>query len=162
MKSSLCWMFLVLSMSFLVSAEALAQKTVHNVWANKPIALVDGETGAAYSSANGGFTGAASMSWRESTRAAVFHARAKVRNAAGTKDDYDFTLVGVSKTDVGSIEGFWDIKRNNILVCKGCVGKAYGLNLGAGSYFKLYAGTDSQVNTQKWHFSAYIAKRFDH
>jgi hypothetical protein len=148
---------LLFGCTLFLSPLALAQQ-VHSVWAEKPLYLVDGQTGTQYSSFQ---VGTATMNWQDKTRYGFFHARATVNAPAGAIR-YEFKLIGISQMDPASIEGFWDIFKNGALVCQGCVGKAYGLDLAVGNYFKLYVGSNSQCNDNKWHYSGYITNRIDY
>ena len=132
---------------------ALAQNT-HNVWSKKPLYLIDGDTGKKYKVFK---IGNASAAWTEGTTRAYFRAKAII---AGGTPKYDFELVKVTSTSASEIEGLFDIKRDGVLVCDDCMGKAYGLNLAVGNYFKLYVGTPAAF-AEKWHYSGYITNRFD-
>ena len=63
--------------------------------------------------------------------------------------------------DARVIRQIKDVGDEGVLVCEGCVGKAYGLDLPVGQYFKLYVG-DSQCQNWEWHVSAYITNRLDY
>lgn len=73
---------------------------------------------------------------------------------------YEFTLVSIGSNTAKAINGLWDIRRNGILVCEGCIGQAYNLEVAVGDYFKIYIG-DAITYSTKWHYSAYITNRFD-
>ena len=128
---------------------------VHTVISRKPLAVGDGETGIWYTPVKG----TATMSWTDRTRAGFFSAKALVINE-GVKILYRFDLVAISSCHKDCIEGLWDIRKNGILVCNGCVGNAYGMSNSIGQYFKLYIG-DSQCNDQKWHLGAFITDKID-
>ena len=150
MKKSVFGFLMLLSFFALGATTLLAAD--HSVISEKPLYLADGDTGAWFS----GFNGHSVISWKESTRYGFFNAKANI------KPDlvYEFTLVSISSSTPSYIEGLWDISRNGIPACIGCVGKAYGIDGPVGSYYKLYVG-DSQCNQNRWHLSGYITSRFD-
>jgi len=41
---------------------------------------------------------------------------------------YDFMLISTTSSDADSITGRWNVRRNGVLVCSNCIGKAYGLS----------------------------------
>lgn len=125
---------------------------VQHVGSEKPIAVVDGDTGESERPE----LGYASSNWQASTPQAFSHA---IALAGGHL--YEFRLVRVKGSDEDSISGWWDIYRNGALACKRCVGKAYGLSGAIGDYFKIYVGTP-RVYAERWHFSGYITNRFDY
>src|SRR6185295_2323513 len=147
-----------LSLLFIVltlfpATAALAQNT-HNVWSKKPLMLIDGDTGQQYKTFK---IGNASAAWTEGTTRAYVRAVAII--AIGTPK-YDFELVKTTSTNASEIEGLFDIKRNGVLVCDDCMGKAYGLDQAVGNYFKIYVGSPAAYS-EKWHYSGYITSRFD-
>jgi hypothetical protein len=127
---------------------------VHSIWSTHTWEIWDGSTGIRYPSSYG----SVSMSWEDATRYGFFHA---IVRPASAPIEYELVLTAVSTSDDDAIEGLWDIRRNGVLVCDGCVGRAYGLTSGIGSYFKLFVG-DGQCNTQQWYLSAYVTNRFDY
>ncbi|MBN2529041.1 MAG: hypothetical protein JXR76_21810 [Deltaproteobacteria bacterium] len=139
----------------IISFSAFAQD-VHSVHAEKALYLRDGDTGQWYNTVKGTCT----MNWSDQTRNGFFHAVAYPQ--AGTLLTYEFELVAISNSNDSYIEGFWDITKNGVLVCEGCVGKAYGIDAPIDQYFKLYVGDDSQNNDNTWHFSAYVTDRLDY
>ena len=138
----------------LVPAAASAKwLPVHSVWSeNRPIYIIDGDTGKLYNAE----LGYASHNWQETTGQAFSHAV-----GIGGSNLYEFRMVSLSSSDSDSINGLWDIYRNGALVCNHCVGKAYGLSGAIGNYFKIYVGTPIAY-AEKWHFSGYITNRFDY
>jgi hypothetical protein len=150
MKKSVFGFLILLSCLVLGSTQVLAAD--HTVISEKPLYLADGDTGEWFSD----FSGHSVISWKESTRYGFFNAQANIRPDLA----YEFTLVSISSSTANSIEGLWDISRNGIPACIGCVGKAYGIDGPVGSYFKLYVG-DSQCNQNQWLISGYITSRFD-
>lgn len=148
-----CRVFLFLAvLAVFPTTVAFAQNT-HSVWSRKPLFVFDGDSGAKYKSF---VKGSAAAAWTEGTIRAYFRAVAIIN----PKLKYDFELVKVTSTNADMIEGLYDIKRNGVLVCDDCVGKAYGLSLPVGNYFKLYVGTPAGY-AEKWHYSGYITNRFD-
>ena len=134
----------------LTSLSALAGD--HAVISKKPLYLVDGNTGVGYF----GPTGHAVAGWKDATRYGYFYATA-TPFAAGA---YEFTLTAISNQAADHIEGLWDVTHAGLPVCTGCVGRAYGIDLPPGNYFKIYIG-DSLHYAEKWHFSGYITSRED-
>ena len=130
---------------------------IHDIESDRPLALRDGDTGVSYSTFS---FGKCVISWKDNTRYGFFHARAVV-TAPPASTTYEFTLVGIARSNDDYIEGLWDIARNGGIVARGVVGKAYGINQPVGAYFKLYCG-DSQCYAEKWHYGAYITHRFDY
>jgi hypothetical protein len=150
LTSRLLSIFVVL---FLLSATDVLAQNTHSVWSKRPLYLRDGETGKNYSNIPRGYMATA---WTEGTVRAYFRAVGKISATLV----YDFELVKTTSTNVGQIEGLYDIKRSGVLVCDDCVGKAYLLNGALGTYFKLYVGTPAGYE-EKWHYSGYITSRFD-
>jgi hypothetical protein len=138
----------------LLSVPALAQ-TTHSVWSDKPLYLTDGATGKQYKAF---VKGDAAFAWTQATIRAYAHAVGVVSPGL----TYDFMLVKTTSSDATTISGLFDIKRNGVLVCHNCVGKAYGLDQAAGgvNYFKIYVGTPAAY-AEKWHYSGYLTNRFD-
>jgi hypothetical protein len=69
-------------------------------------------------------------------------------------------LITPTASDADSITGKWIVRRNGVIVCNNCIGKAYGLSAAVGNYFKIYIGTPAAY-AEKWHYSGYITSRFD-
>ncbi|HEV2854103.1 MAG TPA: hypothetical protein VHC97_15010 [Thermoanaerobaculia bacterium] len=135
------------------SSAAWAQgEPVHSVWSTRPIAVIDGDTGATFTPREGYSV----SSWQESTPQAFSHALGRTNLKT-----YEFRLVSVKGSDSDSILGLWDIYRNGVLVCNLCVGQAYGLSGAVGNYFKIYVGTPTEY-AEKWGYSGYITSRFDY
>jgi hypothetical protein len=146
--------FLTLTLLLLFSATAAAQ-AAHSVWSDHPLAVTDWQTHIGY---NTFIRGNAAMSWTEGTLSAYVRAVAVVTPQLR----YEFILVRAVGTTAETINGLYDVKRNGILVCHNCVGKAYGLNQPAtgSNYFKIYVGTPGGY-AERWHYSGYITSRFD-
>lgn len=144
--------FCTIGLLALCSGIVMAQPS-HSVWSYKPIWLIDGQTGISYKP----IEGKAATSWTEKTRDGYFRAIAVVSSG---QQQYEFTLVSIGNSDDSTITGIWDIRRDGILVCEGCVGKAYGLRAPVGDYFKIYIG-DANGYAERWHYSGYITSRFD-
>jgi hypothetical protein len=141
---------LILIVTF--SGSALAQAS-HNVWSDKPLYVIDWATHKQYDAF---VKGDASFAWTQATPQAYAHALAIVTPALS----YDFMLISVSSSTVDTISGKWNVRRNGILMCANCIGKAYGLNQPIGQYFKIYVGTPA-VYAEHWHYAGYITNRFD-
>lgn len=135
-----------------LSAAAFAQDT-HSVWSEKPLMVRDWATGTTY---NTFVKGDAAFAWTQATPRAYAHALAIV--TANLK--YDFMLISVTSSNVSTIEGKWNVRRNGVLMCSNCIGKAYGLDQAVGNYFKIYVGTPAAY-AEHWHYSGYITSRFD-
>ena len=129
---------------------------IHNVDSQRPLYFTDGDTGQQYYRLRGNAT----MSWYEKTRDGFFNAKVIVLDSP-VRLSYEINLVAVSNCTNDMLEGIFDIKRNNILVASGIVGKLYGIDSPVGVYYKFYGGT-SQTNDHTWHFSAYITDRLDY
>lgn len=140
------------TLAVVFAAPALAQDT-HNVWSTRPIAVNDGATGAHYSSF---VSGNASLAWTQATPWAYAHALAIVTPAL----KYDFMLISTTGSDGNSIMGRWTIRRNGVIVCSNCIGKAYGLSAPIGSGFKIYVGTPAAFS-ERWHYGGSITNRYD-
>ena len=142
------------TMLFVFTASAKAQLN-HSVWSDKPLAAKDGATGASF---NTFVSGNAAFAWTEATTKAYAHAVAVVTPALR----YDFMMVSVTGSNADTISGRWTIRRNGVVVCNNCIGRAYGLSqpAGASNYFKIYVGTP-MAYAEKWHYSGYITSRFD-
>lgn len=142
------------TMFVFLTASAAAQ-TSHSVWSNKPLMVRDGATGASF---NAFVSGNAAFAWTEATPRAYAHSLGVVTAALR----YDFMMVTVTSSTADALEGRWVIRRNGVIVCNNCIGKAYGLSqaAGGGNYFKIYVGTP-MAYAEKWHYSGYITSRFD-
>lgn len=147
---------IVLSFSLIVFCHAFAAaQPRHSVWSEKPFIVRDGATGASH---NALLRGKASFAWTQATPRAYAYAFGEVTAAL----IYDFTLVSVTSSTVDTINGRWVVRRNGVIVCHNCIGKAYGLNQAADGtkYFKIYVGTPVAY-AEKWHYSGYLNNRFD-
>ena len=139
----------------LFSATALAHDT-HSVWSKKPLPVKDGQTNTEYKTF---VKGNAEFAWTESTVRAYAHAIALTTPNL----KYEFILVRTTGSTADGIDGLWDIRRNGVLVCNNCVGKAYLLSpsmIPPGNYFKIYVGTPSAY-AEKWLYSGDRTERFD-
>lgn len=134
------------------SGMALGQDT-HSVWSTRPIGLIDGATGAHYAAF---VSGNAAFAWTQATPSAYAHALAIVTPAL----KYDFMLISTTSSDADSITGRWIVRRNGVIVCSNCIGKAYVLSSPIGSGFKIYVGTPAAY-AERWHYSGSITNRFD-
>lgn len=147
---------IVLSFTLIIlfSASAFAQ-TSHSVWSDKPLLVRDGKTGKEFKDIK---QGDAIFAWTQATPRAYAHANGMISATL----NYDFMLVSVTSSDADSILGKWIVRRNGVIVCNNCIGKAYGLSqpAAAGNYFKIYVGTPAAY-AEKWHYSGYITSRFD-
>jgi len=137
------------------SATALAQDT-HSVWSKKPLLVKDGQTNTEYKIF---VKGNAAFAWTESTVRAYAHAVAVITPNL----KYDFMLVRTTGSTADGIDGLWDVRRNGVLVCNNCVGKAYMLSpssIPPGNYLKIYVGTPSAY-AEKWLYVGDRTERFD-
>ncbi|MDK2125306.1 hypothetical protein [Parachitinimonas caeni] len=134
-----------------LALSAGAQAATHSVWSEKPLALVDPTQGSFAP-----IKGSMASTWNSKTRYGHMHITAQ----ANPNLSYEFNLVSISSSATDIISGIWDIYRNGVLVCNGCMGKAYGIHAPAGNYFKVYIG-DEQCMGEKWHYSGYITNRLD-
>jgi len=102
--------------------------------------------------------GDAIFAWTQATPRAYAHAFGLVSSAL----NYDFMLITPTGSDADSISGKWIVRRNGVIVCNNCIGKAYRLSqpAGVGNYFKIYVGTPLAYE-EKWLYSGYITSRFD-
>ena len=134
------------------SGMALARPT-HMVGSTRPLSLVAGAGGPHFGVFAGGNAG---FAWTEGAPGAFAHALVTVAPALS----YEFMLVSTTSSDGDSITGRWNVKKNGMLVCTNCIGKAYGLSGPIGNAFKIYVGTRA-VYAENWHYSGYITSRFD-
>jgi hypothetical protein len=147
---------IILSVTIVVFCTAtVAAQSRHSVWSDKPLMVRDGITNTSY---NTFVRGNASFAWTQGTPRAYAYAAGQVTAAL----IYDFTLVSVTSSTNQMITGRWVVRRNGVVVCNNCIGKAYGLDqaAGASNYFKIYVGTPLAY-AEKWHYSGYITNRFD-
>ncbi len=147
---------LVVSLALTAFLPVVQAADVHSVWGEKPLYLVDGQTGASYQAP----VGTASLNWKDKTRYGFVHAVATPAVGPALLR-YEFILVSISSCSDDYIEGLWDIYKNGALVVQGGVGRAYGIDQPVHNYFKIYVG-DSKCYAEKWHFSAYITNRLDY
>jgi hypothetical protein len=152
MRLSIRFLVTALALGLFASAAFAQGEPVHSVWSTRPIAIIDGDTGASFTPREGYSV----SSWQESTPQAFSHAQGR-----NLLYQYEFRLVVVKGSDFDSILGLWDIYRNGALVCNLCVGQAYGLSGAVGDYFKIYVGTPTEY-AEKWGYSGYITSRFDY
>jgi hypothetical protein len=145
---------LIFAIAAMFSATAIGQNS-HSVWSDKPLLIRDDEKNIEYKTFE---KGDAIFAWTQATIRAYAHAHGKVSATL----NYDFMLVKTTGSDVDSISGLFDVRRNGVLVCNNCVGKAYWLSpiVGPGNYFKIYVGTPAGY-AEKWLYSGERNKRFD-
>jgi len=137
------------------SAIGSAQNT-HSVWSKKLLLVKDGQTNIEY---NTFVKGNAAFAWTESTIRAYAHAVVVITPMLR----YDFMLIKTTGSTADGIDGLWDVRRNGVLVCNNCIGKAYLLSpspMPPGNYFKIYVGTPSAY-AEKWFYSGDRTERFD-
>ena len=147
-------LILSLAIAVFLSTNALAQDT-HSVWSDKPLLIKDFEKHVEY---NSFVKGDAAFAWTASTIRSYAHARGQVSSTLL----FDFMLVKTTSTNADSISGLFDVRRNGVIVCNNCVGKAYWLSpsVGPGNYFKIYVGTPTAY-AENWLYSGERNKRFD-
>jgi hypothetical protein len=120
---------------------------VHNVWSVKGTYV--SEPGASYTPVSTQI----SVSWKEGSASAFINAVAK----APTGAVYEFQLVSVSGSPTADeVQGVWNVTKNGAPLCSMCLGHAYGLTSGIGSYFKIY------ISGESFHVGGYVANRFDY
>jgi hypothetical protein len=144
-----------LTLCLAFSAPVAAQSS-HSVWSKKPLLVKDGQTNTEY---NSFVKGNAALAWRESTVRGYAHAVAVI--TANLR--YDFMLIKTTSSNADEINGLWDVRRNGLLVCNNCIGKAYMLapsQIPPGNYFKIYVGTPTAY-AEKWFYSGDKTERFD-
>ncbi|RKH04607.1 hypothetical protein D7V97_25140 [Corallococcus sp. CA053C] len=136
----------LLAAALFLSFPALAAD-VHSIWSSKGLFVKDDTAGSLpVTSSN------AVVSWNVATRATFLN----FHGFAGG-NEYDFELVGSpASTTIYEITGLWNVRRNGVLVCGGCTGRAYELTALPGNYFKLY--TTGEV----YGFGAYVTTRKDY
>lgn len=152
MKKLASWILLGFTLLIVCAVPVLAQ-TTHSVWSETPAAVRDGRTGASYTTF---VSGNAAISWTQATPRAYAHAYAVVTPAL----NYDFMLVSVTASNADGFNGRWDIKRNGVLVCNDCLGRAYALSSPVGGGFKIYVGTPASYG-ERWLYSGSVTRRFD-
>ena len=137
-----------------LSVPALAQ-TTHSVWSDKPFLVKDGASGKEFKVF---VKGDAAFAWTQATIRAYAHALGVISPTL----NYDFMLVNPTSSNADSISGLFDVRKNGVLVCHNCMGKAYGLNqpAGGGNYFKIYVGTPTAY-AEKWGYIGFLTNRFD-
>ncbi|HBB86681.1 MAG TPA: hypothetical protein DC047_03590 [Blastocatellia bacterium] len=145
---------LSLSLGLLFAASAIAQ-TSHSVWSDKPFLIKDGKSEKEFKDIK---QGDAIFAWTQATPRAYAHAHGVISSSL----NYDFMLITVTSSDADSISGKWVVRRNGVIVCSNCIGKAYGLSQPAlpANYFKIYVGTPAAY-AEKWGYIAYFSNRFD-
>lgn len=167
MKKQTTLVTFALMMLFAFSISATAQST-HSVWTNdNGLVIRDAQTTCQYTSL-AAFDMA--TSWTEPappTYPAVAHFRGVSKAyayspACNTDHFYEFRLVRASTTTNDDIFGRWNVYRDNVLVCNGCAGTAYGLSqaAGVGNYYKVYVD-DPVFGPQTWLYSGYLDQRKD-
>ncbi len=138
----------------LFAVAAIAQNS-HSVWSDKPFLIKDGQSEKDIKDIK---QGDAIFAWTQATPRAYAHAHGVISPSL----NYDFMLIAVTSSDADSIRGKWVVRRNGIIVCSNCIGKAYGLSQPAlpANYFKIYVGTPAMY-AEKWGYIAYFTNRFD-
>jgi hypothetical protein len=138
----------------LFSASAFAQNS-HSVWSDKPYLNKDGSTREEYRDIK---PGDANFAWTQATPRAYAHAHGVISAAL----NYDFMLITTAASDADSITGKWIVRRNGVIVCNNCIGKAYRLSGPADGtdFFKIWVGTP-MVYAEKWLYCGFITSRFD-
>ncbi len=122
---------------------------VHTVISDKAIYLSD-PSASSFQNA----TGCTTISWYENTGKAFFNSKVTV-GEGDKKATYEFELNEVKTSDMYSIVGTFNIKKNGEYVAKEIPGKVYGIDQPVGEYFKFYS------EGEKWHVSGYITSRID-
>ena len=149
----------VLALTMLFAGTAAIAANVHSIGSNDTMYLNDYDTGIWYNNT----IGTAVVSWYDTPDTGYCYAR--IRPALSPyKLVYEFELVDVWTTNDDEIWGLWDVYRNGTLVVDGHEGKAYGLDLPVGDYFKIYIADNPPPApwAEEWHMSAYIVDRFDY
>lgn len=146
--------FFSFALTIAFSASALAQNT-HSVWSDTPFLVKDGATGAEFHPININ-PGDAIFAWTQSTARAYAHAHARINQFV----NYDFMLISITGTTGNEISGRWVVRRNGVIVCNNCIGRAYDLSGAVGDRFKIYVGTPI-VYAERWLYSGTITSRFD-
>jgi hypothetical protein len=134
----------------------VAAQNTHSVWSKKPLIVKDGRTGTEYQVFE---KGNAAFAWTEPTVRAYAHAIAVITPSL----KYDFMLIKATGSLADEIDGLWDVRKNGVLVCHNCIGKAYLLGTSPvppGNYFKIYVGTPTMY-AEKWFYSGDKTERFD-
>ena len=141
------------ALTIVLSVSTSAQNT-HSVWSDsRPLACRDGATGASF---NAFLDGDAAFAWTQGTVRTYAHAFARINAAL----NYDFMLISTTSATADEIRGRWVVRRNGVIVCNNCIGRAYVLSAPVGDYFKIYVGTPI-VYAERWHYSGTITSRFD-
>lgn len=97
------------------------------------------------------------IAWEPGTKNASFIAIARKDNKSYTFILNETLNETLRTAPNGEIRGRWDVIRDGSFVCRGCIGKAYGLDEEIGSYLKVYIGDQRAYHEgEGWHFSGRI------
>jgi hypothetical protein len=135
---------------------------VHSIWSMDAYVLEDGGTRyTSFASSN------CVIAWKESTSSAIPPTGSAFFNAFVAPISpfllaYEFRLVGATGLSGSEIDGTWMVLRNGVVQTRNCQGKAYGLDQGIGTYFKLYCSDPTGPATGQYSFAGYISDRYDY
>jgi hypothetical protein len=138
--------------------------TSHSIWTNSEGRFIaDAETTCEYTS----FTKFDTItSWSE-YHITLFPAIAHFRGAAFAQGNvscgnhtYEFVLIETTHTNKKTIEGTWNVYRDNSLVCSSCNGSALDLNDPVGSAYRVEVD-DPIYGVGTWQYQGFITLRKD-
>jgi hypothetical protein len=161
--------FAAMALGVLLTSTASAQigpvpgsAGVHNIWSMDAYLLEDGGTRyTRFASSN------CAIAWKESTSSAIAPAWSAFFNAFVVPISpflltYELRLVGATRLSGSEIDGTWMVLKNGVVQTNNCQGKAYGLDLGTGTYFKLYCLDPAGPASGQYGFAGYISDRYDY
>ena len=165
MKKRIVLAFFALIATAIFSAAAMAGTHEIRTSSTGGRKLIDPDTGCVF----GSFVKfRAITSWTEPTPG--YAAQAHLRGVAGVESEeeqcgthtYEFTLNASTTTSASTINGYWDVYRDGILMCSACTGQAINLNqtAGGGNYYDIFVD-DPVYGPAAWDYSAFINARDD-
>ncbi len=122
--------------------------TAIDVVSTTPVSFLE-NTGATYTPLNGNLIASYSVGTR--------YGHVRVKSQVTGNLSYEIQLVSVATAQNDLVVGLWDVWRNGVLVCNGCVGRMFGLVPSSPSV-TISIG-DAYSATEKWRYVGNISYR---
>jgi hypothetical protein len=165
MKKTILTLILTGLISVSAAISVSAQVSTHSIWTNNNGGrqVNDPDLGCEYTSFH---KFRMITSWTEPTPG--YAAQAHFRGAALIDEEdpcsgghfYEFTLNQSTVTSIGTIQGYWDVYRDGVLMCSACTGQVSGLSQPITNYYKLTIN-DPVYGPGAWFYSGFIDVRDD-
>lgn len=132
-----------------LSAAAFAGNAI-TIVSNTPLSVTEAPSNATYTPQSGNIAASFSVGTRQA------HVRARFTVNASLS--YDVQLASVATAQGDLVVGLWDVYRNGVLVCNGCVGRMWGLVPNTLTPLTISIG-DAYSASEKWRFSGTVNYR---